>query len=1480
MGDFEQQLFKLSLFKSLDDHDLGKPPDYQSSDQSVSQNDDSLIMPNFYRKSQKDQQQNVGKNGIQKQESLKINHSQRSKSAYPNKTVIRNSQLMMGKVENSNQQFFTPKKQSNQIANSSSVHNEYQQDTTQTSYNKNMLKTTSSNYIQSNEKDHYFSNKKNYINKNSSKGHKKSGLSQSYVENDGLNKDSDSEEREEIQRRRNFELNMESKRQMLEFEFEQSEDRRRAQLKQLQNSQTKSQLVDVLNGWVDLNKKKEMQLQQLQNTLGNKESGKPPKLLFKKLNNSQQETKQQRSLSAAQYSASKSQFNQKLTIHNKNTHSFGYIIPQSQYLASTQDFFPLKQEKDTTALEERIENIKQEIERVESLIFNQNQIQQNMQYEVINLGYTINKKRKSINGKQQLRTEFEEKNSQFAKIKSKIQVNNSQTKKNLKNLQDQYTEVSEKQKEILGEQVKRSIENQVAVKHQKDNMCNLLIQIEKQKQVLQETEIELEQQEIIEQKFKERNQEQLSLIQQIKVLDDLDSLFLKDQVKYYLNSQKLEHIDKYMSKDQSVLFDDFSLQSPLIRYKQQSVQQNQDLDRKRFLQMLDDFYERHQVGPIELSNQLLNYFQHLSNQFEGHKMAYNELNFTKQDKNLQDQQVDEDLKQLKIAQYDSPESQSKRQIIEQQVNQTQRLDLIQHLYVEKQLNLGVKIFQQSQMLHEEIQLSEKTLLYSFMGIAESFIRKAKILLLMQDSCKVNLGQDLSDYIQESINKINKMIRNDVKVLKKQTSEKKFEIPQEFMKDMGNFKRNLGLKLLSQVKLNESSPKKEYDDNSVLILFNEYSEILQKHHKSQIQPDNQVLEKWIYELKNDNIINGFANQNMIINFLKNLDCSQQDSIDTSFSYVFKNMHLLKKEAWNNYQECLEQIFELEETLLNKIRNKQEELLNEIIAASPKFQNKRTKEAKKNNNYLQQQKFPFIKDFENLNQVILSENKEAVYRIESQIDNPQVTPIERKKQANEKQNLKNKVNSILKYLFKSKNRKAEFDIEFFLEKLKTDGKKNLKKEIIENDEKVRREEEKERRKSSLLFKTDQEEYFQYKESQHFDQNITQVKNTKEKDQDAENIQILKYPFYFQNFNDNNKIQKNQQELENKQYFQIRKRVISCDQLKQKRQTTINYEDFTKPDVIGSARKDLALNSNLINHISKLEASTQSIDKDGLERSLRYQKTQLEDINQNMNNKKIKKQVRLNSETNASGQKVNNQTIQGNLGQDDQEQNQKEKKVSPFSYLIRARTESSPDYYQQEPNQLQKINKYLFLKTLKEPQNNQQLSQNMQTINKRKQINGNKSEAILKKRVLPYKKSFHSILNSILDEQMKLKQNNKNNQSKENLLNQRKSNDINGVQQENQQNSEKINQYSLTFGKFAKCDENNQQKPQSDQKPLENKQVQFIQLQPRNSLIKPQKVQNQDEKQNQQQSQQALKKFLNLKVHTQIKQNDSYLHKNTND
>ncbi|EAR97454.2 hypothetical protein TTHERM_01009900 (macronuclear) [Tetrahymena thermophila SB210] len=1465
MGDFEQQLFKLSLFKSLDDHDLGKPPDYQSSDQSVSQNDDSLIIPNFYRKSQQDQQQIGGKNTIQKQESLKTNNSHRSKSAYPTKNINRNSSLNIVKVENQNQQFFTPKKQNNQIVNSSSVHNEYQQDTTQTSYNKNMLKTTSSNYIQSNEKDHYFSNKKNYINKNSSKGHKKSGLSQSYAENDGLNKDSDSEEREEIQRRRNFELNMESKRQMLEFEFEQSEDRRRAQLKQLQNSQTKSQLVDVLNGWVDLNKKKEMQLQQLQNTLAIKDSGKPPKLLFKKLNNSQQETKQQRSLSAAQYSASKSQFNQRLTFHNKNTHSFGYIIPQSQYLASTQDFFPLKQEKDTSALEERIQNIKQEIDRVESLIFNQNQIQQNMQYEVINLGYTINKKRKSINGKQQLRTEFEDKNSQFAKIKSKIQVNNSQTKKNLKNLSEQYTEVSEKQKEILGEQVKRSIENQVAVKHQKDNMCNLLIQIEKQKQVLQETEIELEQQEIIEQKFKERNQEQLSLIQQIKVLDDLDSLFLKDQVKYYLNSQKLEHIDKYMSKDQSVLFDDFSLQSPLIRYKQQNVQQNKDLDRKQFLQMLDDFYERHGEGPVELSYSLLNYFQHLSNQFEGHKMAYNELNFQKQEKSLLEQQVDEDLQQLKIAQYDSPESQSKRQIIQQQVNQTQRLDLIQHLYVEKQLNLGVKIFQQSQMLQEEIQISEKTLLYSFMGIAESFIRKAKILLLMQDQCKVNLGQDLSDYIQESINKINKMIRNDVKVLKKQTSEKKFEIPQEFMKDMGNFKRNLGLKLLSQVKLNESSPKKEFDDNNVLILFNEYSDILQKHHKSQIQPDNSVLEKWIYELKNDNIINGFANQNMIINFLKKLDCSEQDSVDVSFSYIFKNMHLLKKEAWNNYQECLEQIFQLEENLLNKIRVKQEELLNEIIAASPKFQNKRTKEAKKNINYLSQQKFPFIKDFENLNQVILSENKEAVNRIESQIDNPQVTPIERKKQANE-----------------NKNRKAEFDIEFFLEKLKTDGKKNLKKEIIENDEKIRREEEKERRKSSLLFKTDQEEYFQYKESQHFDQNVVEVKNIKEKDQDqdAENTQILKYPLYFQNFNDNNKIQKNQQELENKQYFQIRKRVISCDQLKQKRQTTINYEDFIKPDAIGSARKDLALNSNLINHISKLEASTQSIDKEGLERSLRYQKTYLEDINQNMNNKKIKKQVRLNSETNASNfneQNMNNQNAQERDGQG---QIQKERKVSPFSYLIKARTESSPDYYQQEPNQLQKINKYLFLKTLKEPQNNQQLSQNMQANNKRKQINGNKSEAILKKRILPYKKSFHSILNSILDEQMKLKQNNKNTQSKENLLNQRKpSSDINGAQQENQQNSEKLNQYSLTFGKLTKDNENTEQYPQSDQKNLENKQIQFIQQQPRNSLIKPQKVQNQDDKQNyQQQSQQALKKFLNLKVHTQIKQNNSYLHKNT--
>ncbi|KAL4505128.1 hypothetical protein ABPG72_016195, partial [Tetrahymena utriculariae] len=919
MGDFEQQLFKLSLFKSLDDHDLGKPPDYQSSDQSVSQNDDSLIMPNFYRKSQQDQQQNVGKNTIHKSESLKTNNSHRSKSAHPNKTVIRNSSLMTGKVENSNQQYFTPKKQNNQIINSSSVHNENQQDTTQTSYNKNMLKTTSSNQIQSNEKDHYFSNKKNQIYKNGQKGHKKNRLSQSYVENDALNKDSDSEEREEIQRRRNFELNMESKRQMLEFEFEQSEDRRRAQLKQLQNSQTKSQLVDVLNGWVDLNKKKEMQLQQLQNTLGNKDSGIQPKLLFKKLNTSQKETKQQRSLSAAQCSASKSQFNQRLTFHNKNTHSFGYIIPQSQYLASTQDFFPLRQEKDATALEERIQTIKQEIERVESLIFNQNQIQKNMQYEVINLGYTINKKRKSINGKQQLRTEFEDKNSQFTKIKSKIQINNSQTKKNLKNLQDQYTEVSDKQKEILGEQVKRSIENQVVVKNQKDNMCNLLIQIE----VLQETEIELEQQEIIEQKFKERNQEQLSLIQQIKVFDDLDSLFLKDQVRYYLNSQKLEHIDKYMSKDQSVLFDDFSLESPLIRYKQQSVQQNQDLDRKMFLQMLDNFYERHEEGPIELSNQLLNYFQHLSNQFEGHKMAYNELNFSKQERSLLEQQVDEDLKQLKIAQYDSPESQSKRQAIEQQVNQTQRLDLIQHLYVEKQLNLGVKIFQQSQTLHEEIQLSEKTLLYSFMGIAESFIRKAKILLLIQDSCKVNLGQDLSHYIQESINKINKMIRNDVKVMKKQASEKKFEIPQEFMKDMGNFKRNLGLKLLSQVKLNDSSPKKEFNDNSVLILFNEYSDILQKHHKSQIPPDNQVVEKWIYELKNDNIINGFANQNMIINYLKNLECSQQDSVDTSFTYIFKNLHLLKKEAWNNYQECLEEIFQLEETLLSKIRNKQEE-----------------------------------------------------------------------------------------------------------------------------------------------------------------------------------------------------------------------------------------------------------------------------------------------------------------------------------------------------------------------------------------------------------------------------------------------------------------------------------------------------------------------------------------------------------------------------
>ncbi|KAL4471329.1 hypothetical protein ABPG72_011106, partial [Tetrahymena utriculariae] len=531
-------------------------------------------------------------------------------------------------------------------------------------------------------------------------------------------------------------------------------------------------------------------------------------------------------------------------------------------------------------------------------------------------------------------------------------------------------------------------------------------------------------------------------------------------------------------------------------------------------------------------------------------------------------------------------------------------------------------------------------------------------------------------------------------------------------------------------------------------------------------------------------------------------------------------------------------------------------------NPRFQNKRTKEAKKNNNYLQQQKFSFIKDLENLNQVILSENKEAVYRIESQIDNPQVTPIERKKQANE-----------------NKNRKAEFDIEFFLEKLKTDGKKNLKKEIIENDEKIRREEEKERRKSSLLFKTDQEEYFQYKESQHFDQNIVEVKNVKEKDQDAENIQILKYPFYFQNFNDNNRIQKNQQELENKQYFQIKKRVISCDQLKQKRQTTINYEDFVKPDAIGSARKDLALNSNLINHISKLEASTQSIDKEGLERSLRYQKTYLEDINQNMNNNKIKKQVRLNSEANASEEKMNNQNIQDGLGQDGYGQTQKEKKVSPFSYLMKARTESSPDYYQLETNQLQKINKYLFLKTLKEPQNNQQLVQNMQTNNKRKQINGNKSEAIFQKRILPYKKSFHSILNSILDEQMKLKQNNKNSQSKENLLNKRKSSDINGAQQENQQNSEKINQYSLTFGKLTKCDENASQQPQPDQKSIENKQVQFIQLQSRNSLIKPQKVQTQDDKQNQQQSQQALKKFLNLKVHTQIKQNNSYLHKNSN-
>lgn len=166
-----------------------------------------------------------------------------------------------------------------------------------------------------------------------------------------------------------------------------------------------------------------------------------------------------------------------------------------------------------------------------------------------------------------------------------------------------------------------------------------------------------------------------------------------------------------------------------------------------------------------------------------------------------------------------------------------------------------------------------------------------------------------------------MIRNDVKVMKKINSEKKFEIPQELMKDMGSFKRNLGLKLLSQVKLNDNSPKKkEVENNNVLILFNEFSEILLNNHKSLIQPDNTVLEKWIFSLKNDNIIYGFANHDMIINYLSNLNCTEEDKRDASFSYIFSNLYLLKEQAWNVYEKYIEEMVQLEQELLLKIKEK--------------------------------------------------------------------------------------------------------------------------------------------------------------------------------------------------------------------------------------------------------------------------------------------------------------------------------------------------------------------------------------------------------------------------------------------------------------------------------------------------------------------------------------------------------------------------------
>lgn len=82
--------------------------------------------------------------------------------------------------------------------------------------------------------------------------------------------------------------------------------------------------------------------------------------------------------------------------------------------------------------------------------------------------------------------------------------------------------------------------------------------------------------------------------------------------------------------------------------------------------------------------------------------------------------------------------------------------------------------------------------------------------------------------------------------------------------------------------------------------------------------------------------------------------------------------------------------------------------------------------------------------------------------------------RPQQRGKKKLMKSKINYLhLIYFyyisFQSKIRKAEFDIEFFLEKLKTDGKKNLKKELIENDEIARKQLEQERRRSSLLYKT---------------------------------------------------------------------------------------------------------------------------------------------------------------------------------------------------------------------------------------------------------------------------------------------------------------------------------------------------------------------------------------------------------------------------